>query len=817
MPATALVAAPAPGWRALDHLAEGRYTLPELSTPPGAASSGTFPVGDGWERVQRSFGRLKVWERPLPFPCDMPRPNYAPWGARLYRGTRELPFVTSTEDLAGGGWYIQEGKLVLLTLEDPNRWSQPGELRVPEIAEAVRRRSFGTAGVSAAEFVLSEATVGPVTRRGVLIPAPGQAAWTVQIPSGATLETAVALLPDPVLGPVGDGADVEIRLDGTRIWGGSAEPGETWQDVRVDLGAYAGRTVELALVTSPRADGSYDHVVYATPTVVAPLGRPPRHVVVVGIDTLRWDALSLHGYGLPTSPELDRWAEGAVAFDQARAPAPRTRPSFRTALTGAYPVEAINSRTLAEHLGPQGFRTAGVVANVHLVPRFHFSDGFETWIYENGAQAEEQVERALAWQRAHQDEDTFLFLHLMDPHTHYRAPTAWDSRFTAGKSSPRIPAVFDRWQIVQMTRRGALTEEDKALVRARYDAEVAYTSHSLGGFFEELEALRGRTVSVLLTDHGEEFWDHGGFEHNHTLYDELVRAVLWIRPPGGWGGGPHRLDAPVGLVDVVPTLLDLVGAPVPPELDGRSLRPFVDADAAAGSAELDAALRARPQPIGHLMFDRERWAVVSGGWKYILQTANGQEEAYDLVADPGERRNLAREAPADRLLALRQDLERSTGFPVGPGWRIRLPKAARVAFQLQFDAPIRGVEVVDPEADLQMRANLEWGERPRLLTAQVGQVQVAPDLRSARFVGGPDAEGQRLAILCADTCPGATIDAGAGPVALVPGVVDLGVGKLSIEAGTVVFPHSGEAEALSARPESEQLEALKVLGYIDGH
>ncbi|MFN7146015.1 MAG: sulfatase, partial [Myxococcota bacterium] len=338
-------------------------------------------------------------------------------------------------------------------------------------------------------------------------------------------------------------------------------------------------------------------------------------MVVVGIDTLRPDALGVYGYtertGRSTSPELDAWADQAVLFENAWAPAPRTRPSFRTALTGRQPLAAAAAPTVAEAFAAEGFRTAGIVANVHLVPRFGFNDGFEHWHYENGARADVQIARALAWQEAHAGEDTFLFLHIMDPHTFYNAPDPWGSRFQQGKRPADVPEVFDRWNVYTLLARPGFGEAEKRWIRGAYDGEVAYTSEMLGRFFAALEEIPGKTLTAVHTDHGEEFFEHDGFEHNHSLYDELVRVALWVRPPGGRSGTP-RVDAPVGLVDLAPTLLDLVGAS-PVATDGRSFAAYVDPARADERANPNATLRTRPLPTGQLMLGQKRWGVVKDG------------------------------------------------------------------------------------------------------------------------------------------------------------------------------------------------------------
>ncbi len=801
-------------WRGLERLDTARITLPKPArgAPP---VTGTFPLTGEWTDTGRVFGRFRVLSHVLPFVTDMPRPNYAPMGARLYRGDVEIPFVNDPEDLRDGGWFIQAGTLQLLTVDHPARWPDIATLRVPELAaEATRRRWAGTG--SKAEYLRTEVTVAGITRTGMQLPPGAEVSFPIDLPADPTLAFGLALLPALVPGESGGAARVTWTVDGEALGGADVGAGTPPADQRVSLARWAGKRVELTFRAGPDAAGpdaagpdATGNIVVTAPTITTRSGRTPRHVVLVGIDTLRQDVLGLYGNDRGTSPELDAWAAQSVVFDAAWAPAPRTRPSFRTALTGRYPVAAASAPTVAEAFAAEGFRTAGIVANVHLVPRFGFNDGFEHWHYENGASADTEVDRALAWQKAHADEDTFLFLHIMDPHTFYSAPEPYGSRFQTGARPDRMPESYERWQIYRILDEPWFGEAHRAWIRGAYEGEVAYTSAVLGRFFTELEALPGRTLTAVHSDHGEELFDHGAFEHNHTLYEELVRVALWIRAPGGRSGG-RRVDAPVGLIDLVPTLLDLVGLPPLPS-DGRSLAAYVDPTRATEEATLTAALAARPLMLGHLMFGKERWAVVAGGWKYILHTASGQEEVYDLAADRAEAHDRVGDIGAERLDGLRRSLAEASGWPVRPGWRLAV-QGPRQSVEVRFDAPIADAGVIDPEAERASRANLEWGESPPITVADVGEVHVSADKRTVRFEPGPRAAGHQVQVGCEGPCPPGTVTVGATSTLLAAG--DLTFGPLRVRAtpGTVVtVPRTDEA---LAAPEDAQLHALEALGYL---
>ncbi|MDP2312620.1 MAG: sulfatase [Pseudomonadota bacterium] len=792
-------------WRGLDVLDTARIVLP----PPAADAptvTGAFPLGGEWADTGRMFGRLRIYAYALPFVTDMPRPNYAPMGARLYRGDTELPFVNDPEDLRGGGWFVEDGNIQLFTLEHPSRWSTAPRLQVDELAAEAKRRRWSGVG-SAEAWVRTEVTIAGVTRRGVQLPPGAELTFTVDVPADPTLEFGLAMLPALLPDDEGGRASVSWLVDGEEVDSAAVVAGAAPTDRRLSLAKWAGRKVDLTFRAAADAVGN---AVVTSPTITTRTGRVPRHVVVVGIDTLRHDALGLYGYDRPTSPELDAWAAQSVVFDAAWAPAPRTRPSFRTALTGRYPLAAAAAPTMAESFSAEGFRTAGVVANVHLVPRFGFSDGFEHWHYENGAKAEVEVDRALAWQKAHADEDTFLFLHLMDPHTYYDAPAPYGAQFHTGPRPDKMPETFERWQVYRILEEPWFGDDHKRWIREAYDGEVAYTSAMLGRFFAELDKLPGRTLTAVHSDHGEEMFEHGGFEHNHTLYDELVRVALWIRPPGGRSGAT-RIAEPVGLIDLAPTLLDLVGLPAVPS-DGRSLAAFVDPVRSAEAPALKTELAARPLMLGHLMFGKERWGVVSGGWKYLLHTGSGQEEVYDLGADPHEQKDLIAETPAERLDALRAAMETASGWAVRPGWRLRV-EGPRRPLDLRFDAPIADAGIIDPEAERSSRSNLEWGERPQIAVAEVGRIVVSEDRRSVRFVPGPRASGHRIQVSCLGPCPAGTVSVGESVTPLLEG--SLAVAELRLEATPGTILDVPDADEQLAAPESTQMQALQALGYID--
>lgn len=817
-PAMAMDTPGAPAWRALHHLEQAEFELPEHSLPDGHPSDGVYPLAEGWS--PETSGRLGKYTHALPMLLPKKRYRQPPGGLELHLGKTVLEYQRDLDRVDTGkpGWAVLGDTLWVSLSEHPEERAEPVTLVHSATSEQQQRLSFGMAGLPAHEFASTIVTLGAETRPCLLLPAPGRVSWELDLPAGAVLRTGLGIRPRIDLSqPESDGVEVQVAVNGEAVASFDVSLADAFDDVEVDLSRFGGQQVTLELSSSPGADIVGDLTLLSAPTI-AGASDQVRRVVVVGIDALRTDHLGVHGHRLDTSPELDALAEGAYVFDSAYAPAPRTKPSFRSAFTGAYPLPAIHTPTFGEVLSEAGLVTGGFSANVHLVPRFGFSDGFDSWYYDNGAKASDQVDRAIAWLDRHQSMDSFLFLHIMDPHIFYDAPGRFKNLYVEDTPSLKFPRKFNRWEINRLETTGKLGETEKRFVEGRYDGEVRYTSNELGRLFAALDALPGRTLLVVHTDHGDEFWEHGGFEHNHTLYNELVRTVLWIRPPGGWAGGPHRVDTQVGLIDIAPTLYDLLGVPRSdwPAMAGRSLAPLVDPAEAGLEAETTTALQDRPLHVGYLMYDRERWAVVHRGGKYILHTVSGDEELYDLDADPAEQQDLAGDR-ADSLPSWRERLAEATGWPVGPGLRVDLKGRKGSSIDLVFPVPVAEAGVLDPEADRTRRANLEWGETPKVVPADVATVNLSEDGLRVSITPGPKPRGT-VYVLFGDEAPQTMRLEGDGTGR------DMGMStqtqvfegnRLELTPGTVIVPRDSMAQRVMFQDEDEAtMEALKALGYV---
>ena len=378
------------------------------------------------------------------------------------------------------------------------------------------------------------------------------------------------------------------------------------------------------------------------------------NIVLYVVDTVRADRLGVYGYGKPTSPRLDAFAAGAVLFENAYAQSSWTRPAVASLFTGLLPpahrtvgrrsVLPEDAETLAEILAANGYEGLGLVRNPNVSRAFGFAQGFTRFRSEDRERDETMLDRVRLWldERQGVEGPFFLFLHAIDPHGPYDPAPEFEEMFEAGDAPAHYRTVR---YLLQLNRGDVEPEPGTAETLSRlYDAEVAQNDRAFGELLDELEArgLAEDTAVVYVSDHGEEFLEHGRWEHGLSLYEEVLRVPFVMRLPGV---PPRRVEAPAQHVDVLPTLLAYLGIETPPT-DGRNL----------------LAPRRRgddpPDVYAHLDVDGHRAAsVIRGRYKLVLPQSppQGTEPMlFDLEADPGEQNDLAATRPdiVERMLDL---------------------------------------------------------------------------------------------------------------------------------------------------------------------
>jgi arylsulfatase len=440
-----------------------------------------------------------------------------------------------------------------------------------------------------------------------------------------------------------------------------------WHEATVSLASIAGQTGRLRFIVRPTRPGTLGPQlpVWGDPTILARAApTDPRlpSVVLVSLDTLRAKSVSAFGYGLPTTPFLERFARTATRFSNVFTVYSNTFGAHIGMLTGAHP-SAHAAKAGPHHLSPAidtlamrlraaGYTTAAFTEDALLDAAAGFQRGFSRY-WENktigtgAGDAPGTFGRAIAWLARHPDRPVFLFAHTYAVHAPYDPKPPYNSMFMdAGPDGPTGN-------------------------RLAYEQEIRQLDDDVAALIGRLDALRDRreTLLVVTADHGEEFLEHGAFSHVQ-LYDEVLHVPLMMRWPGHVPAG-RRIDALASLLDVTPTILDLVGLEHTAR-DGLSLAPLMRGEAETLSRPAVLA-ESPPSPWSH-----DQWSYVARtlSAKCFALEDHSLDRCYDLAADPGERTaipatgNLAGLHAVARLfatLALRVRRDKPHGRRMGIG------------------------------------------------------------------------------------------------------------------------------------------------------
>lgn len=396
------------------------------------------------------------------------------------------------------------------------------------------------------------------------------------------------------------------------------------------------------------------------PAPAASVREEPSVIVLVTIDTLREDHVGYRHPGVVTTPFIDALAGRGVYFTGCRAPSCWTPPSMASLFTGLYPLShgVVNGvvreggvegqtklsdelTTLAEMLRARGYRTVGVPSNLHLAPRMGFAQGFDVYwpeaTFEKAGRVNDlvldQLRKAYGpgFRKTWKERRTFLWVHYFDPHDPYFAKEPYLGRVAPGRS---LDPAHDLSGMTVPQIKKRFTEIDAEVasyLRPFYASEVAYVDDQLRRLSELLELDDPRVLLVVTSDHGEELGDHGDVGHARTLYEEVLRIPMMWHWPGKIPSGAV-FDETVSLVDVLPTMAEIVGAPAPRGLQGHSLLPTLRDGALPPPADPYASLHA-PRP--------ELLSLVENRWKVIHDVDKGTTRLFDLVADPRETNDRA--------------------------------------------------------------------------------------------------------------------------------------------------------------------------------
>lgn len=378
------------------------------------------------------------------------------------------------------------------------------------------------------------------------------------------------------------------------------------------------------------------------------------NILLISVDTLRADHVSLYGYSRTTTPSIDRYFADSTIYRAAYSSEANTSPSVISMLSGLYParhrVRLFYQRipgevhVLSDYLSAAGYRTAAVVSNVvltheaiGLATRFDYYDDFVNEREQNLDVYERRASRtsdaAIEWLRAGRDSERphFLWVHYIDPHGPYRPPA--DSVATQFEHS--MPQTIDPERIIAYQRLPGI--DDGAEYVDRYDEEIAYADAEIGRLLAAYDELGfgASSIVVFTADHGENLIEHDVyFNHGHQVWNSIMRVPLMIRTPGG---KTDQIDHPVSLVDLTPTLLSLIGYPAPTDaqaFDGIPLAQRRPGD----SISLEAS---GYTGSGDGWVYRHHRALVSGNEKWFTSVDRGGKVVdrghFDLARDPDER------------------------------------------------------------------------------------------------------------------------------------------------------------------------------------
>jgi arylsulfatase A-like enzyme len=522
----------------------------------------------------------------------------------------------------------------------------------------------GAAPPTPHRLLVQPTTGGTLARTGTLSPAAdarpallASAAWRLRLPSRPLLTFGFGL------SWAGQGEApgwyrLAVRANGRVLAERTLNPraARGWRDVAVPLEGGGGEaTLEFDLRFTDR-DGAPIPLPagmllgVADPTVhsLDDYGRA-RGVVLVSVDTLRRDHVGAYGYGRPTTPRLDALAREGLLAEDAVSTSSWTLPAHLSLLTSADPgahggvdmEHAFNRRvpTLAEAFRQAGFATHAVTSHLYVSAVYGLDQGFDHLDFHQDRKATDVADRAMDLLDRHGDRPFFLFLHFYDPHWHYDPPASTRAAF----ERPYSGDVTGVWG--DFSKRERVSPADVQHLLDLYDGEIRYVDDEVGRVLDHMSSrgLDRSTLVVVTSDHGEEFQEHGSWEHQKTLYEEVVRIPLVFRGPGV---APRREAAQVSLLDVAPTVLAWAGLPAWPHAAGLSLLTSPGAREAYGETDHTA-------DGTHKLFLRG----AQGRWKAILSLSRVDQkvhaaEWYDLSSDPGEKRRVS--PPADLAEALRR-------------------------------------------------------------------------------------------------------------------------------------------------------------------
>ncbi len=455
----------------------------------------------------------------------------------------------------------------------------------------------------------------------------------------------------------------------------------SWRDRRIELNRSDIKTLRLETKLAPakQAGAAAPKPRWSRPLLYCPAApgkAKPNNVLLICLDTLRADRLGSYGNALDLTPNIDKLAREGTLFEHGYAQFPNTLASHATMFTGYYPTQhgllpgtiagiSADELTLARIFAEHGYRTVAYTEDAYVGSTFGFGAGFDQFHDGPETKAKEQFPghaaetfaRASKWLRERPDTPFFMFLHTYEVHAPYlpdrgrikvvQQRAGFDY---SGKFKFKFESLFE---LSYNRGRLKLTNEDLQQISYLYDAELMKLDEEVGRFRSLLERLGilDSTLVVIVSDHGEEFSEHGFLGHGETLHTQALHVPMIMRLPGSVAAG-MRVGSRVGLIDLAPTLAELSGIDSRmKERPARSLLPLMTG-ADQGERRVFSQLNASRDSCKDWKVDDFKTCPYDGvalrdnTHTYIRAEVSGDEELYDTRIDPQELNDIAGEAPA---------------------------------------------------------------------------------------------------------------------------------------------------------------------------
>lgn len=417
------------------------------------------------------------------------------------------------------------------------------------------------------------------------------------------------------------------------------------------------------------------------------------NLILITIDALRADHTSFIGNHSETTPNLERLSRKSITFTQAMSNSPYTPAAFMSIFASSYPLmfggyeHLRNVRlTLSEFLKKNGYVTAGFHSNPFLSRFYGYDRGFDAFedlvtaaqkqssagkkrvaglleshstTYSVAARVRRIVpgfrrnfpyvdastvnRKTIAWLKKAMDRNFFLWIHYMDVHFPYMPQAKHVGLFG---SEPGRKQIEHLNELVTYDKKDEITEEELRGILNLYDAEIRYVDEQIGLLLAKLDDLDllARTAIVVTADHGEEFMDHGNLGHGPKLYNELLHVPFLLYLPAL--DRSATVENKVALIDLAPTILDILGIEKPTSFLGQSLLPLINGQTTDRCviAEIASERVSPDNPILRVDYAIQKIAYFRGDWKYIY-SENGEDEFYNLGKDPKEKGNVIHKEP----------------------------------------------------------------------------------------------------------------------------------------------------------------------------